>query len=137
MELQRYDGNPLLCPTDNWWENKAVFNCAAALLDDREHAVAAQGPLADEARQPVPGLLAAERPAAEEADDGEVAAHRMDRIEIADLGAAQAEILGLDHARFNHRGRRAPRQGRKLAESRKNQRRNPSRFENPFATTRF
>jgi len=35
MELQRYDGNPVLSPTDNWWENKAVFNCAAAVLDDK------------------------------------------------------------------------------------------------------
>lgn len=29
MELERYNANPVLAPTDNWWENKAVFNCAA------------------------------------------------------------------------------------------------------------
>jgi predicted GH43/DUF377 family glycosyl hydrolase len=30
MELERYEGNPVLVPTENWWENEAVFNCAAA-----------------------------------------------------------------------------------------------------------
>lgn len=35
MELRRYDGNPVLSPTGNWWESKAVFNCAAALHDGR------------------------------------------------------------------------------------------------------
>lgn len=30
MELERYKGNPVISPTDNWWENEAVFNCAAA-----------------------------------------------------------------------------------------------------------
>lgn len=30
MELERYEKNPVLSPTGNWWENKAVFNCAAA-----------------------------------------------------------------------------------------------------------
>ncbi len=37
MELERYKANPVLCPTDNWWENEAVFNCAAALLDGKVH----------------------------------------------------------------------------------------------------
>jgi predicted GH43/DUF377 family glycosyl hydrolase len=30
MFAQRYSGNPLLEPTNNWWETKAVFNCAVA-----------------------------------------------------------------------------------------------------------
>lgn len=37
MELRRYDRNPVLVPTDNWWESQAVFNCAAALLDGEIH----------------------------------------------------------------------------------------------------
>lgn len=35
--LKRYQGNPILEPTSNWWECKAVFNCAAALKDGRVH----------------------------------------------------------------------------------------------------
>ena len=37
MELERYKGNPVLSPTDNWWENKAVFNCAAARSNGTVH----------------------------------------------------------------------------------------------------
>lgn len=37
MELERYEGNPLLAPTKNWWETKAVFNCAAARSNGRVH----------------------------------------------------------------------------------------------------
>jgi len=37
MELERYDGNPVLSPTENWWENKAVFNCAAARSNGKVH----------------------------------------------------------------------------------------------------
>ena len=37
MELQRYDGNPVLAPTGNWWESKAVFNTAAVKHDGRVH----------------------------------------------------------------------------------------------------
>lgn len=37
MELQRYHGNPVLSPTTNWWENRAVFNCAAARSNGKVH----------------------------------------------------------------------------------------------------
>ncbi|HAH86192.1 MAG TPA: glycosidase [Armatimonadetes bacterium] len=37
MELERYEGNPVLSPTDKWWENKTVFNCAAANADGKVH----------------------------------------------------------------------------------------------------
>ena len=37
MELQRYDGNPVLAPTSNWWESRAVFNAAAVKHDGRIH----------------------------------------------------------------------------------------------------
>lgn len=37
MELQRYDKNPVLIPTKNWWENEAVFNCAAARTNGKIH----------------------------------------------------------------------------------------------------
>lgn len=30
MIAVRHSGNPLLVPTDNWWETSAVFNCAVA-----------------------------------------------------------------------------------------------------------
>ncbi len=29
IEIKRYQQNPILSPTNNWWETKAVFNCAA------------------------------------------------------------------------------------------------------------
>ena len=37
MELERFEGNPVLSPTQNWWENRAVFNCAAARSNGRVH----------------------------------------------------------------------------------------------------
>ncbi len=37
MLAKRYSGNPLLVPTDNWWESSAVFNCAVAEKDGRIH----------------------------------------------------------------------------------------------------
>lgn len=37
MELQRYNKNPVLIPTKNWWENEAVFNCAAARTNGKIH----------------------------------------------------------------------------------------------------
>lgn len=37
MELERYNRNPVLSPTENIWENEAVFNCAAAYMDDKVH----------------------------------------------------------------------------------------------------
>jgi predicted GH43/DUF377 family glycosyl hydrolase len=37
MELERYKGNPILTPTTNWWENEAVFNCAAARSNGKVH----------------------------------------------------------------------------------------------------
>lgn len=37
MELERYEGNPVLSPTEKWWESRAVFNCAAARLDGSVH----------------------------------------------------------------------------------------------------
>jgi len=37
MELERYRGNPVLLPTENWWENKAVFNCAAVRSNGKIH----------------------------------------------------------------------------------------------------
>lgn len=37
MFAERYEGNPVLDPTDNWWESKAVFNCAVAEADGRIH----------------------------------------------------------------------------------------------------
>ncbi|HEY3299077.1 MAG TPA: glycosidase [Armatimonadota bacterium] len=37
MELQRYEGNPVISPTENWWENEAVFNCAAARSNGTIH----------------------------------------------------------------------------------------------------
>ena len=35
IQLKRYENNPILAPTDNWWESKAVFNPAA--ISDGEH----------------------------------------------------------------------------------------------------
>lgn len=37
MELERYKGNPVISPTDNWWETEAVFNCAAARSNGHVH----------------------------------------------------------------------------------------------------
>ncbi|MCX6375698.1 MAG: glycosidase [Armatimonadetes bacterium] len=37
MELERYDQNPVISPTDRWWENKAVFNCAAVRSNGKVH----------------------------------------------------------------------------------------------------
>jgi predicted GH43/DUF377 family glycosyl hydrolase len=37
MVLQRYQGNPVLAPTANWWECRAVFNAAAVKHDGRIH----------------------------------------------------------------------------------------------------
>ncbi len=39
MELERYENNPMLLPTEYWWENKAVFNCAAARFNGEVHLV--------------------------------------------------------------------------------------------------
>ncbi|MCL6520192.1 MAG: glycosidase [Armatimonadetes bacterium] len=39
MELERYEGNPVLTPTERWWENKAVFNCAAARSNGTVHII--------------------------------------------------------------------------------------------------
>jgi predicted GH43/DUF377 family glycosyl hydrolase len=33
MIAQRYSKNPILSPTSNWWETKAVFNCAVVEKD--------------------------------------------------------------------------------------------------------
>src|SRR3954447_19671622 len=36
--LERYKKNPILLPNKfNWWESKAVFNCAVLLNGDRIH----------------------------------------------------------------------------------------------------
>lgn len=35
IHLKRYSGNPILTPTNNKWENKAVFNCGATIVDNR------------------------------------------------------------------------------------------------------
>lgn len=37
MQLTRYEGNPILEPTDNWWECKAVFNPAAVYDGGKVH----------------------------------------------------------------------------------------------------
>ncbi len=37
MELARYDKNPVIAPTSNWWENKAVFNAAAVRTNGKVH----------------------------------------------------------------------------------------------------
>lgn len=37
MYAKRYDGNPLLTPTSNWWESSAVFNPAVAEHDGKIH----------------------------------------------------------------------------------------------------
>jgi beta-1,2-mannobiose phosphorylase / 1,2-beta-oligomannan phosphorylase len=37
MELERFNKNPVISPTDNWWENKAVFNCAATRSNGTVH----------------------------------------------------------------------------------------------------
>lgn len=37
MQLVRYEGNPILSPTESWWENEAVFNCAAARSNGKIH----------------------------------------------------------------------------------------------------
>lgn len=33
IEVKRYEKNPILRPTTNWWESEAVFNCAALKKD--------------------------------------------------------------------------------------------------------
>ena len=35
IRLERFKSNPILSPTKNAWENKAVFNCAATTIDGR------------------------------------------------------------------------------------------------------
>ncbi|MDR7596993.1 MAG: hypothetical protein QN188_04630, partial [Armatimonadota bacterium] len=35
--LQRHPANPILRPTDNWWENRWVYNAAAAVYRGRVH----------------------------------------------------------------------------------------------------
>ena len=35
IRLERFKGNPILSPTENAWENKAVFNCAATTINGR------------------------------------------------------------------------------------------------------
>ncbi len=35
MKLKRYKNNPILEPTSNWWESRAVFNPAAVLKDKK------------------------------------------------------------------------------------------------------
>ena len=35
IKLKRFTGNPILKPTLNSWENKGVFNCGAAIFDNR------------------------------------------------------------------------------------------------------
>lgn len=35
LKLNRYKNNPILMPTKNKWENKAVFNCGATVFNDR------------------------------------------------------------------------------------------------------
>ena len=37
MELERYKGNPVISPSDKWWENEAVFNCAAVRSNGNIH----------------------------------------------------------------------------------------------------
>ena len=37
MLAERYSGNPVLQPTSNWWESRAVFNCAVAEKDGKIH----------------------------------------------------------------------------------------------------
>lgn len=37
MQLVRYERNPILSPTESWWENEAVFNCAAARSNGSIH----------------------------------------------------------------------------------------------------
>lgn len=37
MFAERYTGNPVLEPTNNWWETKSVFNCAVAECDGKIH----------------------------------------------------------------------------------------------------
>ena len=35
IKLKRFEKNPILEPTNNWWETKAVFNCAAVKKDKK------------------------------------------------------------------------------------------------------
>lgn len=35
MNLTRYSGNPILTPSQEWWENYAVYNPGAALFDEK------------------------------------------------------------------------------------------------------
>jgi len=37
MLCRRYEGNPILAPTNNWWETKAVFNCAVVRHNSQIH----------------------------------------------------------------------------------------------------
>ena len=38
VTLKRYSKNPILIPREsNWWESKAVFNCAVSYDGDRIH----------------------------------------------------------------------------------------------------
>lgn len=35
MKLTRFPGNPIISPSDNWWENQATFNPAAAIFQNK------------------------------------------------------------------------------------------------------
>jgi predicted GH43/DUF377 family glycosyl hydrolase len=35
IKLKRFEGNPILSPTDNWWETKSVFNPGAIKKDNK------------------------------------------------------------------------------------------------------
>lgn len=35
MKLVRFPGNPILTPSDNWWESRQVFNPGAAVFEDK------------------------------------------------------------------------------------------------------
>jgi predicted GH43/DUF377 family glycosyl hydrolase len=39
MFTERYSGNPVLEPTGNWWETKAVFNCAVTEMNGKIHMI--------------------------------------------------------------------------------------------------
>src|SRR4030042_1164510 len=35
MKLKRYEGNPIISPSKNWWEINAVFNAGATIYDGK------------------------------------------------------------------------------------------------------
>lgn len=39
MQLKRYENNPILTPTENWWECKCVFNPAACYDGEKVHII--------------------------------------------------------------------------------------------------